>query len=309
MKEAVLRKAPYLLPYALLICFLAPFMVQKSNADPIERLRATLPGQIGGWRAEPEDRLFDPETIFEYIDGGGELYRAYNMQKCLSRRYANPDGPAIVMDIFDMGFSGDAFGVFTHDQEGELLEVGQGGRYRSGWLRFWKGRFFISLYSEAESAVAEKAVRELATVVSSRIKDTGPKPQVIARLPGEGLRPGSVRYLHHQTVLNYHFYLADENILNLGPHTEAVLAAYQQDQESAYLLMVVYPNVGKAKKAFRGFREHYLPEATSTGLALLENEKWSAVRMEGKLLVIVLDSDSKDLTERLLASARKNWTD
>ena len=309
MKEAVLRKAPYLLPYALLICFLAPFMVQKSNADPIERLRATLPGQIGGWRAELEDRLFDPETIFEYIDGGGELYKAYNMRKCLSRRYANPDGPAIVMDIFDMGSSGDAFGVFTHDQEGELLEVGQGGLYRSGWLRFWKGRFFISLYSEAESAVAEKAVRELATVVSSRIKDTGPKPQVIARLPGEGLRPGSVRYLHHQTVLNYHFYLADENILNLGPRAEAVLAAYQQDQESAYLLMVVYPNAGKAEKALHRFMGHYLPEATSTGLALLENRKWSAVWMKGKLLVIVLDSDSKDLTERLLASARKNWTD
>jgi len=309
MKEAVLRKAPCLLLYVFLICFLAPFMVQESYADPIERLRATLPGQIGGWRAEPEDRLFDPETIFEYIDGGGELYNAYNMQKCLSRRYANPDGPAIVMDIFDMGSSGDAFGVFTHDQEGELLEIGQGGLYKSGWLRFWKGRFFISLYSEAESAVAEKAVRKLATVVSSRIKDKGPKPQILSLLPGEGFRPESVRYLHHQTVLNYHFYLADENILNLGPRAEAVLAVYQQGRESAYLLMIVYPDAGKAEKALHSFREHYLPEGTSTGLSLLENGKWSGVWMKGKLLVITLDSGSKDLGERLLASARKNWTD
>ncbi len=289
-----------------IVSFLALVMVQESYADPIDLLRSTLPKQIREWRAEPDDRLFDPETIFEYINGGGELYRAYNMRRCLSRRYSNPDGPAIVLDIFDMGSSQDAFGVFTHDQEGEALQVGQGGLYRSGWLRFWKGRFFCSIYSEAETPAAEKAVRELARVVALLLRDEGPKPGILSRLPAEGLRPRSIRYLHHQTVLNYHFYLADRNILNLGPRTDAVLATYQRGEEIAHLLLVLYPDAAEAEKAFQGFERNYLPDAGSTGLALLENRKWSGARRDGRLLVIVLDSDSKQLAERLLAGFRKD---
>ncbi len=306
MKGIVLNKVPSIIAYVFFICLLAPFMVQQSYGVPIERLQATLPGQIEGWRAGAEDRLFDPETIFEYINGGGELYKAYNMQRCLSRSYTHPDGPAIVLDIFDMGSSGDAFGVFTHDQEGEALEIGQGGFYRSGWLRFWKDRFFVSIYSEAETAPAEKAAKKLAAAVASLIPAEGPRPDVVSRLPGEGLRPRSVRYLHHPTVLNYHFYLADKNILNLGAGTEAVLASYQQEgQGSAYLLLVVYPDTVKAEKGLQGLITHYLPEAGAGGLALLENGKWSGARREGRLLVIILDSESRGLAEALLARVRK----
>lgn len=306
MKGVALNKAPYLLPYTSLICFLALFMVQESYADPIDVLQAALPGQMEGWRAEPGDRLFDPETIFGYIDGGGELYRAYNMHRCLSRRYINPDGPAIVLDIFDMGSSEDAFGVFTHDQDGEAEHMGQGALYRSGWLRFWKGRFFVSIYAESETAAAKRSLRKLAAIVASLITAHGRRPRILLRLPRDGLQPRSVRYLHHQTVLNYHFYLADENILDLGSHTDAVLARYKQGPESAHLLLVLYPDAGKAAKALASFIREYLPEAGSTGTLLLENGKWSAARAKGRLLEIVLDSDSRRLADGLLAGVEKN---
>jgi hypothetical protein len=91
-------------------------MTEKSYAGPLDALHAVLPHKIYGWKAaRDEDRSFDPVTIFDYIDGAGEVYRAYNMQKCISRRYTTQNGPPIVMDIFDMGSSEDAFGVFTHD--------------------------------------------------------------------------------------------------------------------------------------------------------------------------------------------------
>ena len=126
--------------FALLISGVVFLMIRKSYADPLEALHGALPGQIMGWTAEPEDRYFDKETIFDYINGTGEVYRAYNLQRCLSRRYTTPKGPPIVLDIFYMGSSEDAFGVFTHDQDGEALDVGQGALYRSGWLSFWKDR-------------------------------------------------------------------------------------------------------------------------------------------------------------------------
>ncbi len=301
MKGVVLTKTLFLFLTALLVCGVVLLMIRNSHADPLDVLHASLPEQIKGWKAVPgEDRSFDRETIFDYIDGAGEVYRAYNMRRCLSRRYTTPKGPPIVLDIFDMGSSEDAFGVFTHDQDGEATDMGQGALYRPAWLSFWKDRFFVSIYMEEETGPAEKAVRELGKVVDSLITDRGPKPRILLKLPSEGLQPRSTRYLHHYIVLNYHFYLADGNILNLGPQTEAVLASYRRGKQNARLLLVLYPHQVKATKALASFFRHYLPEAESTGSALLENGKWSAAAKKGKLLTVVLEADTRQFAERLL---------
>lgn len=275
-------------------------IMQKSHAEQLDVLSATLPSQIGIWTAEPKDRIYDKETIFSYIDGAGEVYRAYNMRSCLSRRYTSPNAPAIVLDIFDMGTSEDAFGVFTHDRDGRAVDVGQGALYRPGWLSFWKGRFFVSIYIEKETEAAKEAIGELSRVVASLIKDQGPKPGILLKLPPEGLQSRSIRYLHHHTLLNYHFYLADENILNLGQHTDAVLAVYQRSGKRAHLLLVFYPNVAKAAEAHKTLLRHYLPEAESTGAVLLEDGKWSATGLKNKFLTVVLEADTRPLAENLL---------
>jgi hypothetical protein len=275
-------------------------IMQKSHAEQLDVLSAALPSQIGIWTAEPKDRIYDTETIFSYIDGAGEVYRAYNMRSCLSRRYTSPNAPAIVLDIFDMGTSEDAFGVFTHDRDGRAVDVGQGALYRPGWLSFWKGRFFVSIYIEKETEAAKEAIGELSRVVASLIKDQGPKPGLLLKLPPEGLQSRSIRYLHHHTLLNYHFYLADENILNLGQHTDAVLAVYQRSGKRAHLILVFYPNVEKAAEAHKTLLRHYLPEAKSTRAVLLEDGKWSATGLKNKFLTVVLEADTRPLAENLL---------
>lgn len=273
---------------------------QKSHAGSLEVLHEALPRHIRGWTAEPGDRYFDTETIFDYINGAGEVYRAYNMLKCLSRRYTNPDGPPILLDIFHMGSSEDAFGVFTHDQDGDALQIGQGALYRYGWLSFWKDRYFVSIYSEGETAAAKTTAVELGKSVASLIKGRGSKPRILALLPPEGLQPGSIRYLHHHIVLNYHFYLSNENILDLGPHTDAALAEYRRDDQSAWLLLVRYPSEGKARRAHANLLKHYLPEAHAAVPVLLENGRWSAAASKGSLLAAVFDAQSRELAKDLL---------
>jgi hypothetical protein len=101
-------------------------------------------------------------------------------------------------------------------------------------------------------------------------------------------------------VLNYHFYLADSNILNLEPQTHAALSRYKRGKESARLLLVMYPDAEKTKIALASFLKNYLPEADPQGMALLENGKWCAATLKGKLLAVVLEADNKQLAESLL---------
>jgi hypothetical protein len=290
----------------LLVGVLEHVMKNQSYADSLEALQSTLPDQINGWKMNPKDRFFDNVTIFDYIDGAGEVYRAYNMRRCLSRHYDKKNGPSIVMDIFDMGSSEDAFGVFTHDQDGESLNIGQDALYRPGWLSFWKDRFFVSIYAEEETAASQETVRDLGKVTASLIKKPGSTPRILLCLPSEDLQPRSIRYLHHHIVLNYHFYLADDNILNLEPQTHAVLSRYKRGKESARLLLVMYPDEEKAKKALTSFLKNYLPEAERQGIALLENGKWCAAKLKGRLLAIILEADSQQFAKSLLTRVKVN---
>jgi hypothetical protein len=202
-----------------------------------------------------------------------------------------------------MGRSEDAFGVFTHDTDGERLDIGQDARYRPGWLSFWQNRFFVSVYLEEESPAAERAVKQLGKQVAAAAGKPGKRPSILRKLPPAGMDTGSIRYLYHPIVLNYHYYLFDENILLLSPSTAAALASYRRSGEQARLLVISYPQPQTARESLTGFRRHYLPDADGSGVARLENGKWSAVRLQGRLMAIVLEADSRPLAENLLKEA------
>jgi hypothetical protein len=273
---------------------------QMATADSFTNLQARLPQIINNWTADPGDRIFDPTSIFSYINGGAEVYKAYNMHYCFSRRYSSPDESAIILDIFDMGTSQDAYGVFTHDTDGVALAVGQDARFRPGWLSFWKHRFFVSIYMEEESPAAEKAVKQLGRQVAALIPEKGTRPRLVLKLPAKGLETENIRYLHHPILLNYHYYLAEENILNISPQTDAVLANYRHGQENAKLLLIEYPDSEIAARSLANFLKHYLPDADKSGIALVENGKWTAVRLKNQWLAVILEADSRKLAEDLL---------
>jgi hypothetical protein len=272
----------------------------ETGAEALGEIRRGLPERVQTWTKTGEDALYDERTIFDYINGAAEVYRAYNMQGCLSRRYETPDGQAVILDIFDMGSSEDAYGVFTNDQDGKELDLGQGAFYRSGWLSMWKDRFFISLYGEQDTEATFAAVRSLAEAVSQLIEVEGQKPGILSNLPSEGILPRSVRFFHDHMVLNRHYYLAGENILNLGASTGGVLASYKRKEGSARLLILEYPDSERAKSAHAAFLTHYIPDANVSGVALVEEDTWCAARVHGKFIAIVLECRDPDLARELL---------
>ncbi len=277
------------------------FMTQLSHADALEGLSKKLPNHIMGWKAAGQDQIYDPITIFGYINGGAEVYKAYNMRACLSRRYTNPGQPSIVLDIFDMGSSIDAFGVFTHDTDGDVLDIGQDSRFRPAWLSFWKSRFFISIYMEEETAASENTVKRLGRQVAAQISEEGIRPHILSLLPAIGLESKNIRYLHHPAVLNYHYYLSDQNLLNISSKNRVVLAPYHQGKESALLFLATYDDSQTAISALKSFLKHYLPDADASHAALLENGKWSVAGIKGELLAIVLEADSREFAHNLIA--------
>jgi len=260
-----------------------------------------LPKQFLGWSMEGDDRLFDPETIFDYIDGAGEVYRAYRFRSLRARHFVKPDNPRIIADLFDMGSAADAFGVFTHNLEGQCVGIGQDSRYSGGLLSFWKGRFFISLFAERETPLSEAALLDLGKKISSAIPTVGEPPDIVAALPPEGLERDGIRYMHSHLILNYHYFVAEENILGIDPDTEAVLGTYGKGEARFLLLMIRYPRPEEATCALAVFMREYMPDAAGEGIVRTENGRWTGVSVKANKLAIVFEASSSDVVRMMLA--------
>jgi hypothetical protein len=282
----------------------ARIMEDTSKDDKIA-LGDLLPQEINGWRATGKDEIYDPQTIFDYIDGAGEVYRSYNFKKLLARRFTKEGKPDIVADLFDMETSNDAFGVFTHDLEGEDAGIGQGSTYNGGLLSFWKDRFFVSLYSEEETEDTRKALFVLGEKVASSIKKEGKKPDIVSLLPSENLAEKSAHYFHNYLILNYHFYVSDENILLLDQQTEAALGIYGEDNEKSYLLVVRYTEGNKASQAHKSFMRSYMPDATELGLVQTEDLKWTAAKLYRDFIIIIFNAPSRFLATGTIEKVEK----
>lgn len=267
--------------------------------NPVD-LSILVPKEIHGWKSTEEDRLFDPESIFDYINGAGEVYRAFNFRSLLARQFSKEGQPNIIADIFDMGSAKDAYGIFSHSLEEEVIKIGQGATYMGGLLSFWKDRIFVSLYSEEETAEAKEALFSLAKEIALSVKKEGKIPDIVSLFPPENLDRTKIRYFHNYIILNYHFFVADENILHLDQETDGALGLYESDGERAYLLLVRYKEKEKATKAYHSFQRVYMPDADESGMVKTEDGKWTAVRLNGDLLSVIFNAATQSEAKKIL---------
>lgn len=279
--------------------------MSQPQTDDARLLGSYIPATAGPWLSEA-DQVFDAATIFGYIDGAGEVYRSYNMKRLVARRFHKDGKPDIVVDAFDMGTAGDAFGVFTHDLDGEDAGIGQGSTYKAGLLSFWKDRYFLSVYAEEETAETKALVLDLGRAIARAIPGEGTKPALLGLLPPDGLEAGRVRYFHNHSVLNYHFFVADTDILELGGTAEAALAEYGRSR----LLVAAYADAGAARRAEASFAGTYMPDAGGESAVKTENGLWTALRVRGRFLAVVFDDATEERARARLdaveALARKS---
>jgi hypothetical protein len=267
-------------------------------------LHQLVPQEANGWEAAVEGVLYDRDTLFDYIDGGAELYLAYGFREMLAARFERQGHPAIVADVFDMGSSEDAFGVFSAERQDPEAGIGQGSEYAAGLLRFWKGRFFVSIWAEDETAATTEAARELAAKIAEAVEPPGPPPQLLDLLPGEGLADTRLRYFHDHLSLNLYYFLAEENILGLSAQTEAVLAPYETAEGTTRLLLVRYPTAEEASRGLDGFLAAYLPEAGEARAARVESGTWVAAQSLGDVVMVAFDAPSRGRAEELLRAVQ-----
>jgi hypothetical protein len=270
-------------------------------------MKRLLPLKVGDYKADGKDEFYDRQTAFRYMDGAAEFYRSYDFKLLMVRRYLKAGYPPLLVELFDMGSSEDAFGIFSYQTEEEEVGIGQGSDYGGGLLRFWKGKYFANVFAERETPAARKDVLTIGEAVARDIKKEGSKPKLIQFLPEENLLKRTIRYFHLHPILNHHCFISHDNILNLGARTNAILATYPFSGEKGktFLLLIQYPDQKQAEKAFKSFVKAYMPEAPSSKTVKTENGKWTSAKIHRQYILVVFDAPSVEKTEQLIETVVK----
>jgi hypothetical protein len=275
-----------------------------STPGPAEQAVIHLPDAVDGWAASEPQRVHDRETIYDYIDGLAEVYLAYGMTRCVSRRYGRPNPPGdLVADVFELASPEDAFGVFTVDRDGEPVPIGGDALYRHGWLSFWTDRYFVSVVAQGDPGGIREPVLALGRIIAGALPGGAGRPALVGELPPRDLDPRSVRFLRHPQILNTHVFVSDGNPLGLAPDTAAALGRYERSGGRGHLLLVDYPDAGRAAAAAGRFQADVLGGAAGDGAATLGDRGAFAVRSTGRRVAAVLGATTPAFARELLAAA------
>lgn len=273
---------------------LIPLLLGYGAAQPWQ----SLPAELQGWMYDGHEKVYDRKTIFNYIDGGGEVYLAYGFTEVLVRTYEKKGQPSIEIAIFDMGDSRDAYGIFSYELEEENAEVGQGAEYNGGMLRFWQDRYFVCVMTQKDTETAKKAGMAFGEAIAGLIKARGELPEALDYVPKDDI--SSCRYFHTFDCLNRLYYISNQNILSLDRDTEAVLARYGKRNPPCYLLIAHYRDEKAAESAWHTFIRAYLPEGTAGKPVKTENGCWTGGEPVGSWIVTVFDAPSSEEAKRLI---------
>jgi len=199
-----------LLALTLALAWVAAAAAPRSEGP----LRIFLPEDtaVPGWTRDGEPQEFEGEDLYIYIDGGAEIYEEYGFARVVVQDYKSTAGKSISLEIFEMKTAAAAFGMFTFKRsgQGKSLALGGGGELEAYYLNFWKGRFLVTLTGFDGSEGTVEGLLSIGRAVAAKLPNGGEAPGLVAALPAEGLRPGSVKYLKGLLGLNnvYPFYTA-----------------------------------------------------------------------------------------------------
>ncbi len=293
--------------FVLILCIVTVPTITKGEQKGRMNPEISLPAEVAGWKSDGKEKEYNSGTLFDYIDGAAELYLAYGFQGLRTRKFEKLKQPSITVELYEMASPEDAYGVFSFERQDESAGIGQGSEFGGGLLRFWKGKYFVSVYADGEGTEVESAILKIGKSTADSLPEIGREPELIHLMPGKehGLVDRSIRYLKSHVLLNQRFFIAHENILNLDRNTEAIIAEYGREKHKFHLLLIRYPSVNLATDAYHNFMKTYLPDAGEKNLVQTEDHKWTMTRQKGEIVTIVFGAPSPNDAEELVKATEE----
>jgi hypothetical protein len=153
------------------------------------QLTRLLPEKIEGYSLLGNVRLYTRDNLYEYVNGHAEYFISAGFISLAVGEYnattVSSTEPDVIIDIYDMGKSIQAFGVLSEESGGSLSDMSGGltGFKSPSGLTFTSGQYYIKLSAYNEQIPFEK----IAVRIAGSIGDASDPFPEFSRLPDVGI--------------------------------------------------------------------------------------------------------------------------
>jgi hypothetical protein len=171
-------------------------------------------GAVPGWTQQGATRRYDPETLFDYMDGNSEGYFSYGFTLMQGVTCVNAAGDQLVIDVSALGDPDRAWGFFVanRDIRSPIERIASAGQVVPRKATVAKGLYYLEIAASPDKDHS-KPLRAFVDALLPRIPGAAQVPEPVALFPSEGLERDSVR-------------LVPESLLGLRALRTGFLAQY-----------------------------------------------------------------------------------
>ena len=170
-----------------------------------ESRRFTFP-EVKGWKQSGEIQTFSPEDLYEYINGGADLYLACDFQELKIAEYQNDKKAAVTVEVYRHETPCDAFGIYSQERlpVAEYLDIGAQGYIEGDSLNFVTGIYYVKISLYKAGAEGREVLIFFAKKVAENLGGKGQLPSILKSFPAEGKVKNSEKFIAKK-FLGYSF--------------------------------------------------------------------------------------------------------
>jgi len=145
-------------------------------------------GKEGEWRIASEPRFYEPENLFEYINGAADEYLLYGFRRVVTADYDAGTGPTSVnVEIYLMESPIHAFGIYAAERSPaeKPADVGVMGYLGANALNFYKGPYYVKITSFDFSKDMSASLMKMAGSIAGKIPGEPEGPDILRYFPEE----------------------------------------------------------------------------------------------------------------------------
>jgi hypothetical protein len=162
--------------------------------------------EMPGWKPSGEIQTFQPENLFDYINGAADLYLSYEFQELKVAEYQNEKKASVIIEIYKHKNPTLAFGIYSQERLGNstFLDIGSQGYNEKDILNFITGSYYVKINSYKTGPEEQEILINFAKKVSEHLGKKGTLPSILSLFPGEGKKRNSEKFTY-KNYLGYAF--------------------------------------------------------------------------------------------------------
>lgn len=250
-------------------------------------------GAAPGWTRAGTQKVYDPGDLYNYIDGGAELFLEFGFE-ALTLQHFHKGGAELVVEVYRMTDPAAGVGIYLAKSGREQRDPGILARHTvdAYQLMLQRNRYLVIINNLAGGSDLRPVLAAFGQAVARLLPRDAAVP-LLKALPAQGQLPDTLRLVRGPYGLSPIFTFGEGNILSLGRTATAAVARYGDGAGGDFTRMRIdYPSETAAREAFRKLvaqLDPYLKVLKGSGTALVFADysgKFGVVSRQGARLDI-----------------------